>query len=56
MLFEKAYSESPEDSLQDKSVLNVADIVTFADTVGIARVEKLIERQVSSTPPLPKQG
>jgi L-cysteine desulfidase len=56
VLFEKAYSESPEDSLQDKSVLNVADIVTFADTVGIARVEKLIERQVSFNSALAEAG
>lgn len=56
VLFESPYSESPEDNLQDKSVLNVADIVTFADTVDIARVEKQIERQISLNSALAEEG
>ncbi len=56
VLFERPYSESPEDNLQDKSVLNVADIVTFADTVDIARVEKQIERQISLNSVLAEEG
>jgi L-cysteine desulfidase len=56
VLFERTYSNSPEDNLQDKSVLNVADIVTFADTVDIARVSRQIERQISYNSALAEEG
>ena len=37
---------SAEDHLQDKSVLNLAEILEFANTVPIERIEALVQRQI----------
>ncbi len=37
VLIEKELNDNAEDSLQDKSVLNVKDIVEYADTVDLER-------------------
>ena len=44
VLLEKPASTSAEDNLQDKSVLNVKDILTFIETVPIDRIRPLISR------------
>lgn len=46
ILLEKPMSASAEDNLQDKSVLNVKDILTFIETVPIDRIRPLISRQI----------
>lgn len=46
VLLEKPHSDSAEDNLQDKSVLNVRDILTFAETVDVSRIEDSVGRQI----------
>ena len=46
LLLDMPLTDSPEDNLQDKSVLNVRDIVTFADHVPLERILPMLERQV----------
>ena len=36
VLLEKPFSDSPEDNLTDKSVLSVAEILEFANTVDLS--------------------
>ncbi len=47
MLLEKPLTDSAEDNLTDKSVLNVADILDFADTVDLSLVSDAAGRQIS---------
>ena len=47
VLLEKPHSDSAEDNLQDKSVLNVRDILTFAETVDVSRIEDSVASPVS---------
>lgn len=46
ILLDMPLNDSPEDNLQDKSVLNVRDIVTFADHVPLERIRPMLERQI----------
>lgn len=56
VLLEKEITNSAEDSLTDKSVLTVANIVVFADTVDISRVAELLERQVRYNCAIAEEG
>ena len=56
LLMEMPLTDSPEDNLQDKSVLNVRDIVTFADHVPLDRVRHLLERQVQYNSAIAQEG
>ena len=56
VLLEKPMRASAEDNLQDKSVLNVKDILTFIETVPIARVRPLISRQIECNGAIAAEG
>ncbi len=56
ILLEKPHSDSAEDNLQDKSVLNVRDILTFAETVPLARIEPIIARQIECNGAIAAEG
>jgi len=56
LLLEMPLTDSPEDNLQDKSVLNVRDIVTFAGNVPLSRVRPLLERQVQYNSAIAEEG
>ncbi len=56
VVLEKEIGDSAEDSLTDKSVLNVADIIVFANTVDISRVKELLERQVRCNCAIAEEG
>lgn len=47
---------SSEDRMTDKSCLNVEDIIRFADTVPLERVEPLLERQVQCNLAIAEEG
>lgn len=49
-------SEHPEDSLTDKSCLNIESIVEFADTVDIADVEDTVGKQIDYNIAIAKEG
>ena len=53
---EKEISDSPEDSLTDKSVLTVQGIVDFADQVDLDLVRDLLERQVRYNCAIAQEG
>ena len=56
VLLQKPFTDSQEDNLTDKSVLNVADILEFADTVDLARVQDLLEAQLSCNLAIAQEG
>lgn len=56
VLFEKPLSDSPEDSLTDKSSLNVADILEFANTSDLREVRELLEQQVNCNTAIAQEG
>ena len=56
VLLEKPMSASAEDNLQDKSVLNVKDILTFIETVPIDRIRPLISRQIQCNGAIAAEG
>ena len=47
---------SAEDNLQDKSVLNLAEILEFADTVPIEEIEPLVMRQIECNTAIAAEG
>ena len=47
---------SAEDHLQDKSVLNLKEILEFADTVPIERIEPMIGRQIACNSKIAEAG
>lgn len=55
-LLDKPHSASAEDSLQDKSVLNVEDIITFVETVPIEKIKPLIGRQIEKNTAIAAEG
>ena len=56
VLLEKPLTDSSEDSLTDKSLLNVADILAFADTVDLGMVSELIDRQIDYNSAIAQEG
>ena len=56
VLLEKPVSDSPEDNLTDKSVLKVADILEFADTVELDGISDLLEQQISCNTAIAEEG
>lgn len=56
VLLEKPHSDSAEDNLQDKSVLNVRDILTFAETVDVSRIEDSVGRQIDCNTAIAREG
>lgn len=56
VIFEKKISNLADDSLTDKSVLNVKDILEFANTVNICEVESLLEPQISCNLAIAEEG
>ena len=56
VIIEKEISNSAEDSLTDKSVLNVKDILEFANTVDICEVEPLLKPQISCNLAIAEEG
>ncbi|MCJ7837108.1 L-serine ammonia-lyase, iron-sulfur-dependent, subunit alpha [Cuneatibacter sp. NSJ-177] len=56
VLAEKPLQDSPEDSLEDKSLLNVKDILEFAATVDLDRVSVLLERQIAFNSAIAGEG
>jgi len=56
VLLERAVTDSAEDSLTDKSVLKVADILEFANTVDLEEVSGLLEQQLSFNTAIAEEG
>ena len=56
VLLEKPLTDSAEDSLTDKSLLNVADILAFADTVDLSLVSEFIDRQIDYNTAIAREG
>ena len=56
VLLEKPESASAEANLQDKSVLNVKDILTFIETVPIERIRPHISRQLQCNSAIAAEG
>ena len=53
---EKSVSECPEDSLTDKSCLNIEDIVAFADIVDINELSNTVEKQIEYNMKIAEEG
>ena len=49
-------SDSAEDNLQDKSVLNIEDIVRFADTVDLDFVKPVLDNQIRCNSAIAEEG
>ena len=56
VLLEKPVTDSAEDNLTDKSVLNVADILEFANTVNLEEVAPLLNQQVACNTAIAEEG
>ena len=56
VLLEKPLTANAEDNLQDKSVLNVRDILTFAETVDVSRIEESVGRQLECNTAIAREG
>lgn len=56
ILLEKPVSDSPEDSLTDKSGMRVADILEFAGTVELSKVSERLEQQLSCNTAIAREG
>lgn len=56
VLLEKPVTDSAEDNLTDKSVLNVADILEFANTTDLAEVAPLLNRQIACNTAIAEEG
>lgn len=56
VLLEKPVTDSAEDNLTDKSVLNVADILEFADTVDLEDAIPLLRRQIDCNTAIAEEG
>ncbi len=56
VLFQRPLTDSSEDSLTDKSVLNVADILEFADKVDLEEVAPLLGQQVDCNTAIAREG
>jgi len=56
VLLEKPMTASAEDNLQDKSVLNVKDIVEFAGSVDVERIRPMVSRQIEYNSAIAAEG
>ena len=56
VLCENSYQEQVAADQADRGILNIADIVEFADTVQISDVEAVIERQIDCNTAIAKEG
>ena len=56
ILRENPYEEQVATNKADRAILNVADIVTFADEVDLADVEETIQRQIDCNTAIAKEG
>jgi len=56
VLREYPYEEQSVAYKTDRSLLNVADIVAFADTVNIAEVKEVLDRQIACNTAIAKEG
>ena len=56
VLLEKPATDSAEDNLTDKSMLNVADILEFADTVDLEDAIPLLRRQIDCNTAIAEEG
>lgn len=56
VLLEKPVSDSAEDNLTDKSVLKVADILEFANTVDLSLVSPLLDQQIDCNTAIAEEG
>ena len=56
VLLEKPVTANAEDNLQDKNVLNVKDIITFAETVPLSAIEPIISRQIACNTAIAQEG
>lgn len=56
VLRSKTYVQSGETQHTDHGVLNVEDIVAFADTVEIARVQPILDRQIDCNTAIAEEG
>lgn len=55
-LLERPVTDSAEDSLTDKSVLNVADILAFANTADLEAAAPLLRRQIDCNTAIAEEG
>ncbi|MDO4523146.1 MAG: L-serine ammonia-lyase, iron-sulfur-dependent, subunit alpha [Eubacteriales bacterium] len=56
ILFEKEYVEQGNSCTTDRSLLNVSDIVEFADTVELAQVQETLQRQIDYNTAIAEEG
>ena len=55
-VMDRPFTDSPEENLQDKGVLNFHDILEFADTVELERVRDVLERQIACNSAIAQAG
>ena len=56
ILRKNPYEEQVATNKADRAILNIADIVTFADEVDLADVEETIQRQIDCNTAIAKEG
>jgi len=56
ILLEKPVTDSAEDSLTDKSILNVADILEFANTAELEELAPLLQKQIDCNTAIAEEG
>ena len=56
ILVDKAYTEGQEREWTDRSLLCIEEIIRFADQVEIAKVEKVIQRQIDYNTAIAQEG
>lgn len=56
VLLEKPVTDSAEDNLTDKSVLNVADILEFANTAELGEMALLLDKQIDCNTAIAEEG
>lgn len=56
VLLEKPVTDSAEDNLTDKSALNVADILEFANTAELGEMAPLLDKQIDCNTAIAEEG